>query len=85
MLPNSTHMQEAVFALLGSGRSNPLQSALDAKVNVAEQFTEADATRVVNNMVVGPPGPNNALRNKLDTVDGRLEALEAVVSCGFSP
>lgn len=73
-------IQAAVVAMLG--KTNALQAALDAKVNVADQYSDEDATGVVNSMVVSSGNTNNLLRTRFDTIDTRLEALEAVV--GFS-
>lgn len=83
MLPNVTDYQDAVLAMLGpSAAPNALRAAISSKVDAADAYDDQDTVRVVGALVTGAAGPSNPLRAQLDTVDNRLDSIEAVVSSG---
>ena len=58
------------------GKSNALSRVLATKVSQDDEYTDADARAVVNNMVDEPAGPTNELRGEFDAIVGRLDAAE---------
>lgn len=81
MLPNVTDYQDAVLAMLGPDASpNALRTAISSKLDATAAYKDDDTIRVVGTLVTGTAAPSNPLRTELDTIDGRLDSVEAVVS-----
>ncbi|EDQ84171.1 uncharacterized protein MONBRDRAFT_13079, partial [Monosiga brevicollis MX1] len=64
--------------------ANSLRAALDAKVDVANQYTDERARTLINTIVNDPDGDDSSLRTALDSLDARVTAAETNLNtdCG---
>lgn len=78
-VPDQNDIEAIVTSMLG--RDTGLRNALELKQDVASAYSDTDTADAVTALI---NSVGNPLRSKLDTIDGRIVELEAVVDedCG---